>query len=167
MGLEEYQLRTMDRPVRVLRTWRDEGTLLLDMPYQRGDVWGPKRRASLIKSILMGIPVPSIVLNARFTQPWAVEDYGYAVIDGRQRCTSLLMFLDGKLTIPATWVGMPQGEVSYDQLPGVLQRRIAFSGLGFCEGNLDTVEQEAEVFELVNYGGVPLGETDDPGEGSN
>lgn len=156
------QLMTTNRPLDVVKHWRDEGLLLLDTPYQRGDVWGMTRRVNLIKSFLMGVPIPPIIVNDRINSKWGWENWQYAVIDGKQRCTTFLRFLDSEIPVPGWWVGSEQSEIVFSELPIARQRGIKLGAIGFSEGQLESVEQEMEVFELINYGGVPQGESDIP-----
>jgi hypothetical protein len=141
----------------VFKHWREEDYLELNPPYQRGDVWGIQRRQNLIKSILLGIPIPSIVINDRFSANWGNE---IAVIDGKQRITTILMFLDGDLAIPSEWVGEGPGLIRFPQLRVPQQRGLRNYPLPITEGQLASVEAEEEVFMLVNYGGIAQGETD-------
>lgn len=158
MKLQRLVLSQANRPLDVIRYWRDEGHLMLDAPYQRGGVWGPIRRRNLIKSILLRIPIPSIVINDRFSAGWGDSD-AVAVIDGKQRMTSVLMFLDGQLAVPGEWFGL-DGDVTYNDLPEAERRGIRNCALPFTEGTLKTLEEEIQVFELINFGGVPQGQTD-------
>lgn len=144
------------RPIDVFDYWNKQGHLLLSPPYQRGDVWGNTRRRNLIKSILLGVPIPSIIVNDRFAGNW---DETVAVIDGKQRITTILMFLNSDLSVPGEWFDV-WGEVTYAQLPLPQQRRFKTIPLQVCEGQLPNIESEIEVFELVNFGGVAQGETD-------
>jgi len=157
--IKRLPLNTTHRPINVVLHWHREGMLNLDAPYQRGDVWGNTRRVNLMRSVLRGIPIPSIIINDRHTARWIGDD-SYAVIDGKQRVTTLLMFLTNQLPIPGEWLGM-NGMVTYDQLPVVKQRKIKMHALAFSEGQLKTIEEEIEVFELVNYGGVAQGDSDE------
>lgn len=159
MPLEKLHLTTTNRPIDVILHWHTEGWLLLDPPYQRGDVWNELRRVNLIKSILMGIPIPAIVINDRMKKWWSRNQWGYAVIDGKQRCQTITMFLDNKFTIPGEWVGL-KNNVFFNDFTKSQQRSFRHSTIGFCEGSLKTLEQEKEVFELINFGGVHQGETD-------
>jgi len=149
-------LSTTNRPVDVIKHWRDEGYLNMNTPYQRGDVWGPIRQRNLIRSILSGIPVPSIIVNVR---DWG-DDYSISVIDGKQRMTAVLAFCDSKLSVPAEWFGRHFGDLYFKDLDKVDQRRFRNQTMGFAEGALTDIEAEKEVFELVNFGGVPQGESD-------
>lgn len=158
--LSRLRLSNTNRPLDVIRHWHNDGMLYVDPPYQRGDVWGIERRVNLIRSVLLGVPIPSIVVNDRMAADWP-DDYRLAVIDGKQRCQTVLMFLNGEFSIPGAWVGMV-GDVVFGDLPLARQRRIKNHPMGFCEGCLETIEQEHEVFELINFGGVPQGEADQP-----
>lgn len=156
--LKRLELRNTNRPMDVIMHWYRGGTLNLNPPYQRGDVWGAKRRRNLIRSVLLGIPIPSIVINDRFDAGWGVDEV-YAVIDGKQRMTTVIEFCEGRLKIPGSWIGM-SGDVTFNEMPVATQRGIKNHPLAFSEGTLATIEDEIEVFELVNYGGVPQGESD-------
>jgi hypothetical protein len=84
-----------------------------------------------------------------------------AVIDGKQRVTTILDFLDGNLVIPAEWVGGESGMVTFLDLPKPAQRSFRHTAcVQICEGRLENLEQEELVFELVNFGGVPQGKND-------
>ena len=39
------------------------GVLNLNPPWQRGDVWSPKKKKAVIESILLNIPLPAIILH--------------------------------------------------------------------------------------------------------
>lgn len=160
-------LRQTNRAIDVLLFWRNENNeskcqigLLLDPPYQRGDVWGHKRRVNLIRSILMCVPIPSLIVNDRLGADWP-DDYRVAVIDGKQRITTLLMFLDGQLAVPGEWFDRDEPEVIFSDLSAGQQRKFMNKPLAFSEGRLPTLAAEQEVFDLVNFGGLAQGEVDD------
>ena len=159
--LERLKLSQTARPIDVITYWRNSGGMLLDPPYQRGDVWGTLRRRNLIRSLLLGIPIPAVIINDRFGAGWGGDDFiSCAVIDGKQRMTTILMFLDDLLAIPGEWVGIDKELVLFSELPIARQRGMRHHPIPFCEGQLPNIEAEIEVFELVNFGGVPQGETD-------
>lgn len=159
--LKRMSLYASNRPVDAIRHWRNEGVLVLNAPYQRGDVWGKKRRVNLIRSIILGVPIPSIVINDRMKAGWKSDDFSIIVIDGKQRITSILMFLDGELEVPGDWFGMTEDVVTFDKLPIVNQWKFRNATLAFSEGALPSLKMEREVFDLVNFGGVPQGESDE------
>lgn len=156
--LKRLELFQTNRPLDVVSYWQKEGALFLDAPYQRGDVWGTTRRVNLIRSLIQNIPIPSIIVNDRMKAEWK-NDYRMAVIDGKQRITAILMFLQSELPIPGEWLGL-KGEKLFGDLDIVFQRKIRNMGLAFSEGCLTTLKDERLVFELVNFGGVPQGESD-------
>ena len=158
--LESLKLNNTSRPLITVKYWRDNGYLELNCKYQRGDVWGPARQINLIRSILLGIPISAIVVNDRLQGDWIGDNESiYAVIDGKQRLTAILKFLDGELAVPGEWFNV-KGDITFDKLPLSTRRRFKNKPIPFCEASLPTIEMEQEVFELVNFGGVAQGETD-------
>lgn len=146
----------------MIRFWEEAGYLDLNPPYQRGEVWGETRRKNLIRSILQGIPIASIIVNDRTrSQSWGdMPEKFVVVIDGKQRISAVLGFLNNGFRVPAEWFDMEGEEVCFADLPISSQRRFRHIPMAFSEGSLPTIEAEAEVFELVNYGGVPQGQSD-------
>lgn len=157
MKLERLKLSQTNRPMDVIKHWNNDGQLLLSPSYQRGDVWGTKRQANLIRSILLGVPIPSIIINDRWQGGWGET---IAVIDGKQRITAILKFLLGELKVPGAWFGLPDDLVSFLDLEVPEQRRFKNTPVAFSEGSLKSIEQEQEVFDLVNFGGIPQAESD-------
>lgn len=168
--LERLRLSQTARPVDTLLYWSKDSQLLLTPPYQRGDVWGVKRQRNLIRSILLGVPIPSIILNDRFSAAWnssrqqaVPESECIAVIDGKQRITAILAFLTDELTVPAQWFGFEgslEAFVHFSDLPLPKQRGFRQTPLQMSEGQLPDLASEIEVFELVNFGGLAQGESD-------
>ncbi len=158
----------------------DPTELDIDPPYQRGHVWGERRRQLLIRSLMQGIPIGSIVLNDRFGakfreyQPHKPgspsRDWAFAVIDGKQRFTTLVMWLRSELAVPASWFA--EGEVYapestrdgfYVRLNGLAPRQRRFfqnTPVSTVVAKVPTLVAEQEVFDLINFGGVAQGETD-------
>lgn len=157
--LERLRLSQTNRPVEVIAYWHKEKGMDLSPPYQRGDVWGKTRQRNLIRSILLGIPIPSIVINDRASAGWS-DTISCAVIDGKQRITAILAFLQDRLRVPGEWFNMP-GDVLFSDLSEATRRRFRCNPIPFTEGQLPSLEAEREVFELVNFGGVPQGGKDE------
>lgn len=158
--LKDCGLQQTNRPVDVLMHWRkSEDGLFLSPPYQRGDVWGVKRRQNFIRSILLGVPIPSLIVNQRLWADWD-SDYRITVIDGKQRITTVFNFVDGLIQVPGEWFGVDTPMVSYQDLSVINQRLFRNRSLPVSEGRLPTLEMEQMVFDLVNFGGLAQGETD-------
>ncbi len=78
-----------DFSIREFNTMKSDGELSLQPEYQRNFVASEQIASRLIESILLDVPIPVIYL--------AEEPNGtYSVIDGQQRLTSFLSFLEGK-----------------------------------------------------------------------
>jgi len=67
-----------------------DNRLNLSPAFQRQSVWGVTDRRLLISSVLNGIPIPSVYLYANAGRRGTSS---FAVIDGKQRLESLLMFV--------------------------------------------------------------------------
>lgn len=139
--------------------------------YQRGHVWSDERKERLIFSLLFRIPIGTIIVNDRVSGFAEVgeRDYVYAVIDGKQRISAIHDFVDNKISIPREWITTPYGEdtvavgaerILFEDLTEVGKRVVRSLPVPVSHTQLDTVEQEKEVFELVNFGGVAQGESD-------
>jgi hypothetical protein len=167
--LRKHRVSTTARPIEFfLDRDPDDPRFDMDQPYQRGVVWGAKRRLNLIKSILMGIPIPAIVINDRFHAGFSHPGYSqdrnwmYAVVDGKQRVTTVQGFVNNEFWIPYEWVeDDARGQVYYGDLPLPFQRGFRNTPMPVAEGQFATLDQEHELFDLVNFGGLAQGEVDD------
>lgn len=72
-----------------IKELNDNNKLILDPEYQRDVVWSNDKMMSLIESIIHGYYYPPIILN--------FCNGNYNCIDGKQRITSILKFLDNKI----------------------------------------------------------------------
>lgn len=147
------------------------GELDLDAPYQRGHVWNQQRQVNLIRSLTMGLPTAAVYLNRRDVLEPTV------VIDGKQRITAVARWLSGDLQVPAEWfpvtsrgeqliepsaVGAPLLRfVDLTASGQRLWRNAAHVAVYWAEfTGPDAIEREQELFGLINFGGVPQGESD-------
>lgn len=151
-----------------------EGHMVLDPPYQRGSVWTVEQRRNLVRSWMLGLPIPALIVNRRYLERFVHPDgprHEYAVIDGKQRLETAVAWFAGELTVPASWFdpGMVLEPVDTDDGPYV-----AYTGLDVveqrytsnrflipvAEASVATVGEEAAIFGLVNGAGVPQSEED-------
>ncbi|MFT6907946.1 MAG: hypothetical protein ACJAS1_004634 [Oleiphilaceae bacterium] len=64
--------------------------------YQRDSIWSPDKQSFLIDSILKNIPIPPIFLHMIIDDETGKTSF--AVIDGKQRLTSIIAFIEGKIS---------------------------------------------------------------------
>jgi hypothetical protein len=64
----------------------------LDPDFQRRNVWNAKAKSRFIESLLLGIPIPQILLSSK---PGVKSSF--LVLDGKQRLLTIKEFIDGKL----------------------------------------------------------------------
>lgn len=139
--------------------------LVMDQDYQRETVWGVAQQRNLIRSLLRGLPIPALTINDRFKGGFK-DDYGYAVIDGKQRATALIAWFKNELDVPASWFpsqelegthSTPDGEyVYFKDLSKKYQRRFTMEPIPVTLAQLPTVEAEAELFVILNTAGTSM-----------
>ena len=74
----------------------DRGLLDLEPPYQRKSVWSSSYKSYFIETILLQYPAPPIFLHEDMSPDGAVK---YAVVDGKQRLTSIFEFLNDEFSV--------------------------------------------------------------------
>ncbi len=147
------------------------GDLDLDAPYQRGHVWDVGRQRNLFRSGLQGIPIPAVIINDRSGWPELqnrVDLPWDSCIDGKQRITAMKAWVDGELALPATWFESRMLDCPAST-PNVTVNDLSLTGrryiesrmmIGVARSNVPTVEEEAEIYLLVNASGVEQSDTD-------
>src|SRR6185312_15419167 len=87
----------------IIRIAADKDLINLSPSYQRrGGIWNLERKQLLIDSILNEYDIPKLYFH--HILPWYSKDkfdskFKYAVIDGRQRLSTILDFLDDKFPL--------------------------------------------------------------------
>ena len=169
MSLRSYSLNTTARPLEFfIDPAPGDSRFDLDQPYQRGIAWGRTRNQNLIKSLLIGVPIPAILLNNRldagFNHPGYDQNrnWSYAVVDGKQRVTAVQGFLAGRFAVPREWFDEPgSGDIFFNDLAQVRQNFFRNTPLPVVEGRFATLAEEQQLFDLINFGGLAQGEVDD------
>lgn len=146
-----------------LETRLENEELDLTPDFQRqANVWNVKRKARLIESIFLRIPLPSFYFSED-------EEGTYAVVDGLQRLCAIFHFMKPKALAMATGVKLPSlvlqdlqylkelNGKTYDELDRKFQRRI--SELEITANIIRANTPPAvkfNVFARLNQGGMPL-----------
>jgi hypothetical protein len=150
------------------------GDTTYELPYQRGAVWTDEQRLMLIYSILSGTPVPALIVNERPHNMWFAADGSHlpivAVIDGQQRLTTVKMFMEDALLVPASWFPADRVETTEDTDDGPYLRYSGLTRPGqrffenmtvpVAQARLNSVAAEAAVYLRVNGSGTPQSDED-------
>lgn len=95
-------------------TWRETEGLSLTPKFQRRGVWKSKARSFFVDTLLRGMTIPPIYI--RVTQNETATKAVREIIDGQQRISSVLDFIDGKYALTrslnAPWAGKTFSELS-------------------------------------------------------
>lgn len=164
---KRFEIQTTNRPIDVFLSWADDEGLDISPPYQRGVVWGLRRKRALIRSLVIGVPIPALVLNNRIRT--SDDEHTFtpdqwqrmAVIDGKQRISAILGFLKDEFAVPGEWFGREEEEIFFSQLAHGPQRKFKNIAVPCAEGTLVSIAEEQLVFELINFSGLAQGEVDD------
>jgi len=90
--IKDFGISRLKQEISVKEFIRMQDKFLFDDPVQRNaNAWNDEKKSLLIHSIIMGIPVPNFFVQ--------MVDGKYNVIDGKQRLTTLLQFLDDQFIL--------------------------------------------------------------------
>lgn len=139
------------------------GKYNLNPTYQRrGDVWDEEKQGFLIDTILKNYPIPPIFLHQRIDENTGSTMYD--VIDGKQRLTAIVSFLNGELSLPQSYDEGAYGDsrlngVKMEDLEGELFEykkqlwRYSISVEYIDTDELDVIDA---IFDRLNRNGEPL-----------
>lgn len=147
-----------DFSIREFASMTTDGELILQPEYQRNFVASASISSRLIESILMDVPIPVIYLAQE-------RDGTFSVIDGQQRLTSFLSFVNGKypngeeFKLTGLTVLTELNRLTFAQLSRELQTKIRTTTIHSIiikkESNEDI---KFEIFERLNTGSTKLNE---------
>ncbi len=103
------------------REWNVRGQLELQPRFQRRDVWTGKARSFLMDTIVRGKPMPKVFIRQR-TDPNTKQTIR-EVVDGQQRLTTILRFLEDDFVI-AKLHNENLGNVVFSEMEEDVQRQI-------------------------------------------
>lgn len=147
-----------DFSIREFLNMKQDRELVLQPEYQRNFVATNQIASRLVESVLMDVPIPVIYLAEE-------RDGTYSVIDGQQRLTSFISFVEGKFPngtefkLTGLKVLSELNRKSFDQLDKELQTKIRTTTIHSIiikkESNEDI---KFEIFERLNTGSTKLNE---------
>jgi len=134
-------------------TWRESKSLVLAPKFQRRGVWTTQARSFLIDTLLKGFPVPPIYL--RITQSEDKKRVVREVVDGQQRISAVLDYLDGKFVLSKAVGGSDMGK-EFEELEGEKQDTIRTYSF-ICETLHGVSDAEVlQIFARLNTYSIPL-----------
>ena len=145
------------KSVRALMLEVEDKELDIAPSWQRGDVWNDSKKRNLIKSLLIGIPLPSLIV---FNEKNSMS----SILDGKQRMTSISQFMDGSFSLKTYKEDKDLGgfrlkecqNKKFTDLPDAAKRKIRQTLIPVTNlKNLDK-DQVYVIFELYNTSGTNL-----------
>jgi hypothetical protein len=129
---EKVTLHPTDWTAETIVSQLKRGNIVLNPSFQRRDAWNIEQKSRFIESLIVGIPVPQIVLAE------VEKSKGkYIVLDGKQRLLSILQF----------W-GLGEGEKNEYELQGLeIRKKLIGKKLHDLENDPDL---EADYNALLN-----------------
>lgn len=133
----------------------------LNPAFQRRNAWDDKRRSRLIESLILGVPVPEIMLAEDMERRRA-----YLVLDGKQRLLSIAGFVHPELNPFWNKAQLRQlselkdlnGMTYIDLKKDVNLERVLLNAIVRCSiiSNYETTDVLYDIFYRLNTGSVPL-----------
>ena len=157
-AIENSQIFTekSDPEIQSLLSRIHRGSIILQPEFQRYYVWDEVKASRLIESALLSIPLPTIYLSEE-------NDGKTYVIDGQQRLTSFLSFINGKFPnndvfrLKDLKVLKEHNRKTFAELPANIQDKIQqFTVRTITFLRQSGSELKFEIFERLNTGSVAL-----------
>lgn len=116
LDLSSMAITGTDWTAETLVSQIQKGNIILNPDFQRRDAWTTKTKSRFIESLLLGLPIPQIILAEQKGKRGS-----YIVIDGKQRLLSLQQFVIGyadghKLKLTGLEVKEQFNRKTYDDL---------------------------------------------------
>lgn len=148
----EYDIETLHKRIKAK-------VIKLDPEYQRRHRWTDETSSRLIESLILNIPIPTIFIS----QDIDVDDENdqeiarYTVIDGQQRLTAIVRFLDNALVLEGLRALSELNGMTRRGLPPFLARRLEERTIKCLriDSTLDP-QVKYDIFERLNTGSVKL-----------
>jgi uncharacterized protein with ParB-like and HNH nuclease domain len=92
--MREIDIKRKQYTIADFLSWKREGTLELNPPFQRRSVWKPGARSYFLDTVVRGLPAPIIYLRERVDL--STRKPLREVVDGQQRLRTVLGFIEPK-----------------------------------------------------------------------
>ena len=141
--------KSMDPSLSSLKELYDDGDLITNPDYQREFVYTDKESSSLIESLLLGIPIPTVYLCEE-------NDETYSVIDGQQRITSFVKYLKNEFALTKLKVLRDLNGKLFKELDVPFQKKLKNSTIHAICLCKESQELKYEIFARLNLGSKHL-----------
>ena len=144
--------RSTQYPISDLYEWITNATLTLQPQFQRGDIWHVSAQSYFIDTLLRDLPIPPIYIRL-ITDRETKTSYR-EVVDGQQRLSTIVKFIDGKLTLDRRskeYFGKTYATLDDEDQARFLNYQIGVQQL--FEADDDTV---LDIFHRINAYGISL-----------
>lgn len=138
-------------PISDIRDWNNNNRLELQPDFQRHEVWTKAAQIMLIDTILRGIPIPKIYIKSVMINGNTYR----VVIDGQQRLTAILKFVQNELPLKTPYIGEYQ-DLLFSQLPSTIQEQFLRYKIDINEIFNPTDREIRDLYSRVNKYTVQL-----------
>lgn len=149
VGRKLYLDKT-DKSTSDIKRLYDEKFLILKPDFQRDYVWNDKIASKFIESLFLGIPIPTVFLAEE-------EDGNYAVVDGQQRLTTIIKFMNNELKLTGLETLEEYNKNKYENLDAIKRSKFNNVSLPFVIVLMDSDESiKFDIFSRINQGSIKL-----------
>ena len=146
--LDDIMVRSETRTVAEVVKRIKKGRFFMAPDFQRDFVWEPARQSKLIESCIMRIPLPVLYVAEG-------NDGRIVVVDGLQRLTTFVRFINDELKLAGLGEGHPLEGKCYSELPVNLQERVEDTQLTLYILDKNAPQRaKLDIFGRVNSGSV-------------
>ena len=150
-SISKVDWKSSSHPISDIRDWSITHRLEMQPDFQRNQVWSKAAKIMLIDTILRNIPMPKIFLQAILRD----QDTYRIVIDGQQRLTAILEFLNNDFALDTPYEG-PHLSKRFIDLPQEVQHDILNYNIDINEIRNATKDVIRDVYSRVNKYTVQL-----------
>jgi len=138
-------------PISDIRDWQRSGRLEIRPDFQRHEVWSDAAKIMLMDTILRAIPMPKAFVSSAIRDGQVYR----TVIDGQQRISSILAFLEDKFSLEIPYSGEYEG-LTFAQLPEDVRNEFLQYSIDFNEAIGFSDDELRETYLRLNKYAVAL-----------
>ena len=155
----KLNLSTFDKTLIDIKSMYDREKLKLNPEWQRDYVWNNRKASLLIESLLVNIPVPPVyIAESIIMQDGSADEMiVYDVVDGKQRITSILNFMNDKFRLSGLGIQKGLNGKKYSELSPKIKDTLDEAVLRVIRINYDTDSlTKFDLFYRINTGSAKL-----------